>query len=52
MKLIQLAALVLLFADTALAQTNWRFDFGAGRVAPGYTQVLPEMVYRDRKSVV
>ena len=26
-------------------QTNWKFDFGPGKVAPGYTQVLADTVY-------
>ncbi len=26
-------------------QTNWKFDFGPGRVASGYTQVLADTVY-------
>src|ERR1700749_607251 len=27
------------------AQTSFKFDFGPGKVAPGYTQVLPAMLY-------
>src|SRR5205807_4545202 len=26
-------------------ETNWKFDFGPGKVAPGYTQVLADTVY-------
>ena len=26
-------------------QRNWKFDFGPGKVAPGYTQVLADTVY-------
>ncbi len=26
-------------------QTNWKFDFGPGRVASGYTQVLANTIY-------
>ena len=26
-------------------RTTWRFDFGPGKVAPGYTQVLPTNIY-------
>ena len=26
-------------------QTSWKFDFGPGKVAPGYTQVLPTTTY-------
>jgi lysophospholipase L1-like esterase len=26
-------------------QTSWKFDFGPGRVAPGYTQVLANTIY-------
>src|SRR5437016_12544881 len=26
-------------------QRNWNFDFGPGKVAPGYTQVLADTVY-------
>jgi lysophospholipase L1-like esterase len=29
----------------AAEQGSYKFDFGPGRVAPGYTQVLPDMVY-------
>jgi lysophospholipase L1-like esterase len=28
-------------------QTAFKFDFGPGRVAPGYTQVLPNTIYTD-----
>ena len=27
------------------AATSWKFDFGSGATAPGYTQVLPSMAY-------
>lgn len=26
-------------------QTTWQFDFGPGKVAPGYTQILPTTIY-------
>jgi lysophospholipase L1-like esterase len=29
--------------------TNFKFDFGSGKVAPGYTQVLPEMNYTKER---
>ena len=33
-------------ADTTeIRRTGLKFDFGAGKVAPGYTQVLPTTVY-------
>src|SRR5689334_8275797 len=31
------------------AQTNFKFDFGSGKVQPGYTQVLPETNYDAAK---
>ena len=45
--------LALLLAAIALAQqaapepprTNFKFDFGPGPIAPGYTQVLPATIY-------
>ena len=38
----------------ALAQadkTAFKFDFGPGKVAPGYTQVLPTTVYSKEAGV-
>src|SRR6059036_2407362 len=26
-------------------QTNWKFDFGPGKVAPGYQQILANSIY-------
>lgn len=37
--------LALLFAQTAIGQTAYKFDFGNGKTANGYTQVLPETKY-------
>src|SRR5215217_7643734 len=31
------------------AQTSFKFDFGPGKVQPGYTQVLPDMRYSTEK---
>lgn len=39
-------AISLLAADPA---QSLRFDFGPGRVAPGYTQVLPDMPYTPQR---
>lgn len=38
-------AAVALIATPLSAATSWKFDFGPGKVAPGYTQVLPSMTY-------
>lgn len=41
-----LLLLLLTTSSVALAQpTQWKFDFGSGKVAKGYTQVLPTTVY-------
>jgi len=47
-----LAVAGLLFALPRLAADEaplYRFQFGAGAVAPGYTQVLPEMVFNPER---
>src|SRR5687767_4282287 len=31
------------------SKTSFKFDFGGGKVAAGYTQVLPDMVYSPEK---
>ncbi|MGH9803280.1 MAG: rhamnogalacturonan acetylesterase, partial [Blastocatellia bacterium] len=43
--ILQLMLLCVGLSVAATAQTSWRFDFGPGKVAPGYTQVLPETIY-------
>ena len=30
-------------------QKSWKFDFGPGKVAPGYTQVLPNNIYSKER---
>ena len=42
---------VLVFASLARADSMpaWRFDFGSGPAAPGYTKVLPDMVYTKER---
>ena len=32
---------------TPPAKTSFEFSFGPGKVAPGYTQVLPDTVYSN-----
>lgn len=39
------AALLAFLAGPANGQTSWKFDFGSGPAAPGYTQVLPTATY-------
>ena len=34
---------------TPPAKTSFEFSFGPGKVAPGYTQVLPDTVYSDER---
>lgn len=34
---------------TQPAKTSFQFSFGPGKVAPGYTQVLPDMIYSDER---
>lgn len=43
-KIVLLSSLALSIT-AAHAQTVWKFDFGAGKVQPGYTQVLPGTKY-------
>lgn len=44
-----LAAVMLgLVAARAADVTDWKFDFGAGAPAPGYTSVLPATAYSDQ----
>jgi lysophospholipase L1-like esterase len=43
-------ALLGVFAGSAVAQapqTSFKFDFGPGKAAPGYTQVLPSAMYSE-----
>jgi len=42
---VSIISLLLLFANSATAQQPLRFDFGPGKVAPGYTQVLANTIY-------
>ena len=37
----------LCMAQAQSVNTGYRFDFGPGKVAPGYTQVLPTTVYSE-----
>lgn len=48
--IIGTAAAVCLFTPPAFAvpeKTEYKFDFGPGRVEPGYTQVLPTAIYNN-----
>lgn len=48
--LILLASVALVAAPiSGRAATPLKFDFGPGPVAPGYTQVLPDMVYNSQR---
>lgn len=40
-----LSFLIAGFASAQTTHTSYQFDFGPGKVAPGYTQVLPTTVY-------
>src|SRR2546423_1261399 len=45
---LRVCVCVLVLVCAVQAQTNkprYQFDFGPGRVAPGYTQVLPTTIY-------
>lgn len=48
---MKLPLLLALVASTAAAADSptLRFDFGSGSVAPGYTQVLPDMAYTKER---
>jgi hypothetical protein len=50
-KIIPCATLLLaLFSHSVLAQeASYKFDFGPGKVAPGFTQILPADVYNKEK---
>ena len=45
MKTLIFNILALLFSTISYTQTNYKFDFGTGKVAEGYHQVLPETIY-------
>jgi lysophospholipase L1-like esterase len=47
--LLALTALALPSASLAAETTVAKFQFGAGAVAPGYTQVLPDMVFSKER---
>jgi lysophospholipase L1-like esterase len=47
--LLILAALSLASIATAAESALLKFDFGPGRVMPGYTQVLPDMLYSKER---
>lgn len=42
-------ASAFLFAATLANSQTYRFDFGAGKVAAGYTQVLPSSIYSTER---
>ncbi len=43
------ATVVLVFTTRSDAADAYKFDFGAGKVAPGWTQVLPAMIYNEER---
>ena len=45
LSLLALTALTLPSLSSAAETTVYKFDFGSGKVAEGYTQVTPDMVY-------
>jgi lysophospholipase L1-like esterase len=47
--LLALAALLIPAAVPAAESTVAKYQFGAGAVAPGYTQVLPDMVFSKER---
>jgi lysophospholipase L1-like esterase len=42
------SVLLLALSARAAGTTDWKFDFGAGAAAPGYTPVLPANAYSDQ----
>lgn len=48
-QLLWLLSLILLLGIVASAQSGQRFDFGPGPAAPGYMQVLSEMLYSSAR---
>lgn len=45
----KIGCFLLLFVAVFLAKSqSYKFDFGAGKVAKGYTQVLPETIYSSQ----
>ncbi len=39
----------LLVSSALMDAAEWRFDFGAGTVQPGYTRVIPETFYAEQR---
>jgi lysophospholipase L1-like esterase len=48
-RIYTLLPVLLILSVTAGSQPIMKFDFGPGKVATGFTQVLPETLYNDEK---